>query len=597
MKPDKKKQADKIKAALPGPSQRILNQKGSVGQDKKNTFVFILILFAVTLALFLPSMNGEFLWDDKYFISENPMILGPQFLQNFLTTPFGGSGGLDEQSLRLGRLLPFYRPLSSLSYWVDYKIWGLNPAGFHLTNIFLHFLNALLLFFILNNNGMKPPLSFLGSLLFAVFPLHFENVSWISGRTDLLSFFFAALSVIFFMKFLKKRRFVFLAFSSFFFLGSLLSKESALFLVIVYFIFLYQTEPKLKKTVVLMLPFGAGLLIWLILRRVALGSLAYEFSGNTLLDFCSTLGFYCFKSFFPFHLSYTIDAQAIFGHPLFIVFGGFLFLAFLGFGIFLLRKRWPQGLPYFLGFSFFLLLLPSLLVIFSSSAVSLLAWRFLYLPSALFLSVLVFWLSKHVKKAAVVYLFLGCLFVAYGLEIYPKNKNFGQTETGFWLGIKDFEREDMLTRVNIGMKYLPLDGKKALEIFKSSLAQQDHPLHGMLEARIYEELASYYTFENEFNKADQYFKILFAQGKSQSQNLHFTYAYYLGLKGEEAEGEKIVVNMLDSFPSNHLVLTHAARFYMIIKNYQRAVELLDKDYRLFSDPQTRELIEQLKKMQ
>ncbi len=566
------------------------------GQARYSAFVYILILFAVTLALFLPSMNGEFLWDDKYFISENPMILGPQFLKNFLTTPFGGSGGLDEQSQRLGRFVPFYRPLASLSYWLDYQLWGLNPAGFHLTNIFLHFLNSLLLFLILNNIGMKPLFSFFGSLLFVVFPFHFENVSWISGRTDLLSCFFTALALLIFLNFLKKRWWILLVFSSLFFLSSLLSKESSLFLFFIAFIFLYQAEPNIKKAVVLTLPFGASVLVWFILRRAALGSLAFDFSGNTLLDFFAALGFYTFKSLFPFHLSYTIDAQNIFSNPLFVILGGLLFVVFLGIGIMLLKKRWPQNLLYFLGFCYFLLLLPSMLVIFSNSTVSLLAWRFLYLPSALFVAFLVFWLSRYIKKAAVACLLLGCLCLVYGLEIYPKNKNFGQTEPDFWLGIKDIEREDILARANIGMKYLPQDEKKALEIFNSCLADQDHPLHGMLEARIYEELASYYTFKKDFIKADQYFNILFAQGRSQSQNLHFTFAYFLGLKGEEAEGEKIVENMLDSFPSNHLVLTHAARFYMITKNYQRAVELLDKDYRLFSDPQTAELIEQLKKM-
>jgi tetratricopeptide (TPR) repeat protein len=567
-----------------------------MGQDKKTTFVFVLILFAVTLGLFLPSMNGEFLWDDKYFVSENPILLGPQFLKNFLVTPFGGSGGLDEQSLDLGRHMPFYRPLASLSYWLDYKIWGLNPAGFHLTNIFIHFLNALILFFILNHIGMKPLLSFFSSLLFTVFPLHFENVSWISGRTDLLSFFFVALSVYFFLKFFHKRRLVFLVLSSFFWVGSLLSKESSLFLIVVYFIFLYKRETKIKKALAFTVPFGAGLLIWLVLRRAALGSLGYDFSGNTLLDFCSTLGFYVFKLFFPFHLSYTIDAPTVFSHSLFMIMGGFIFLAFLGSGIIILKKRWPHVLPYFLGFSFFLLLLPSLLVIFSASTVSLLAWRFLYLPSALFLSALVFLLHKHVKRAAVVYLLLGCLGLVYCLEIYPKNKNFGQTETDFWLGIKDFEREDMLAQTNIGMRYLPRDEKKAREIFDRLLVEQDHPLYGMLEARIYEELASYYTFKNEFKKADQYFQILFSQGKRLSQNLYFTYAFFLGLKGEEEEGEKIVVKMLESFPSNHLVLTHAARYYTIVKNYQRAVELLERDYRLFSNPQTLERIKQVQKM-
>ncbi len=153
-------------------------------------------MIAVNLALFLPSMQGDFLWDDRFFVSENPSLLGPHFLQRFLTSPFGGFSGQDENSVQLDRAMQFYRPVTSLSYWIDLKIWGLNPAGFHLTNIIIQILNCLLLYFVLFELGVGQLVSLLSSLLFSVFPLHFENVSWISGRTDLLSFLFAALSIL-----------------------------------------------------------------------------------------------------------------------------------------------------------------------------------------------------------------------------------------------------------------------------------------------------------------------------------------------------------------------------------------------------------------
>ncbi len=203
--------------------------------DKKQTLIFSLVLLAVTLFLFMPSMKGTFLWDDHYFVSQNPMILGPHFLRNFMRSPFGGPPGLDEQSLRLGQAMPFYRPLTSFSYWLDYHIWGLNPAGFHLVNIILHFFNGLLVLLIFTRLGIRPAPAFFGALLFSVFPIHFENVSWISGRPDLLSFFFAALSVYCFMQYQAHRRRIFLAASSLFYLFALLSKENAIFLVLNFF--------------------------------------------------------------------------------------------------------------------------------------------------------------------------------------------------------------------------------------------------------------------------------------------------------------------------------------------------------------------------
>ncbi len=85
---------------------------------RRHLFIYVLILLTVNLAVFLPSMRGDFLWDDKYFISENPNIQSPNFLETFLVSPFGGFSGLDENSARMDRIMQFYRPLTSLSYWL-----------------------------------------------------------------------------------------------------------------------------------------------------------------------------------------------------------------------------------------------------------------------------------------------------------------------------------------------------------------------------------------------------------------------------------------------------------------------------------------------
>ncbi len=564
--------------------------------DKRQTLVFSLVLLAVTLFLFLPAMKGTFLWDDHYFISQNPMILGPHFMRNFLRTPFGGSPGLDEQSLRLGQAMPFYRPLTSFSYWLDYHIWGLNPAGFHLVNILLHFFNGLLVLLIFNKLGIRPTLAFFGALLFSVFPIHFENVSWISGRPDLLSFFFAALSVYCFMQYRVHSRRIFLAASSLFYLFALLSKENAIFLILLFFLYLYQTEKTFKDAAVVMLSFGLSLLVWLILRQSALGSGHFSYSKVGFLDFCAALGFYSFKSLFPFHLSTTIDASSIFANTACRVFGGGLLAAILFFSVRLMKKRWPQNRPPLLAVACFLSLLPSLLVIFSASTVSFLAWRFLYLPSAVVIFSILLCLQSFVRKEAISYAFL-CLFcVASGLEIYPKAVSYGKTEQNFWLGIKDVEREDVTARMNIGMQLLSRDEGRALKIFDGILTEKDHPLYEMVQTRIYEELASHYTFKRQFDRADQYFQELFSSGGGQSLNLQFTYAFYLALKGEKDQGEKIVMDMLRSFPRNHQVLVHASRFYIIVKDYGRAIELLQRDYQLFENRESLALIDELKKL-
>jgi len=558
------------------------------------TVIFILAYLAIILFIFLPAMEGDFLWDDKLFISENPNILGNTFLKNFLTSPFGGNMGLDKNSVRLNRIMQFYRPMTSLSYWLDFKAWGMNPAGFHLTNILIHLANTILLFVILLQLGMRRIPAFMSGLLFALFPLHFENVSWITGRTDLLSFFFTALSALLFIKYTKRGKYSSLVVSSVFLLLALLSKENSLMIIVIYFVFVWQKSFERKKLVTTLLPPATSVLIWFIMRRIALGSFAFSYSGRTLSDFFAAIGFYSFKTVVPFDLSYTIDSSRVFNNTLFVVLGGVLALGFIALSLTLFFKQPSSHSKWQFGpFAFYVLLLPSVLVIFSSLTISYMGWRFLYLPSAVFVSYLAYLLFERInaKTVPIIILSLVCLF--YGSEIYPKNKNFGQSEPDFWLGIQNIQREDLIAKMNIAQQLLYRDEQRALAVYNDILQQKDHHQYETFQIRSHEELASYYTYKKDLKKAEEYFNRLFQLQEEQSQFFYFTYATFLAFKGEPEEGEEIVAGMLRMFPQNHQVLVHAARFYMLVDDNKRAKELLKKDYNLFRNNETLKLLQQL----
>ena len=95
--------------------------------------------------------------------------------------------------------------------------------------------------------------------------------------------------------------------------------------------------------------------------------------------------------------------------------------------------------------------------------------------------------------------------------------------------------------------------------------------------------------------AEKYFNKLIKLRRDQSQNFYFLYAYFLAFKGEISDGEKIVTEMLRLFPENHLVLIHSAKFYITIKDNEKASELLTKDYNLFPTRETYKLLQELKK--
>ena len=182
----------------------------------KNLHVF-LILSMIGIAIYANSFQNDFVWDDEYLITNNTHVQSPsmdnalQFFKDNL-----GKHGQDENN--------FYRPLQELSYMINYAVWGLNPPGFHLTNLVLHLLAAFLLFLVIVELSGNRIAALAASSIYLVHPLNIEAVAYIAGRADCLMgvFFLAA-----FYLYMKENNIIL---SSLFFILALLSKEIAIML-------------------------------------------------------------------------------------------------------------------------------------------------------------------------------------------------------------------------------------------------------------------------------------------------------------------------------------------------------------------------------
>ena len=132
--------------------------------------------------VYLPSIKGEFLFDDVITLTQNPLIHHPSGLRYiwFSTEP------LD------------YFPLTLSSFWIEWRLWGGNPAGFHWVNILLHAASALMLWRVLLRLGI--PGAWMAAAVFAVHPLNTSSVAWITERKNTMSRFFFHLSVLFYLK-------------------------------------------------------------------------------------------------------------------------------------------------------------------------------------------------------------------------------------------------------------------------------------------------------------------------------------------------------------------------------------------------------------
>jgi tetratricopeptide (TPR) repeat protein len=151
---------------------------------KKSLVLSIYFALAVSsLLVFWQVRNFDFVnYDDNTYVYENPHVLN------------GLTAGAVRWAFTTG-YANFWHPLTWLSYMLDNQLFGLNPAGFHLTNLLFHIANTLLLFFVLRQMTKALWQSAFVAALFALHPLHVESVAWVSERKDVLSTFFWLLTM------------------------------------------------------------------------------------------------------------------------------------------------------------------------------------------------------------------------------------------------------------------------------------------------------------------------------------------------------------------------------------------------------------------
>jgi tetratricopeptide (TPR) repeat protein len=152
-------------------------------KDSRLTLFIGTLLGAVTLVVYWPVRHFGFLnWDDLTYISRNDHVRGG-LTWSGITWSFTHSYSSN------------WHPLTWLSHMLDCQLYGLNPAGPHLTNVVFHAANTVLLFLLLRTLTAATWRSAFVAALFALHPLHVESVAWIAERKDVLSGFFFILTL------------------------------------------------------------------------------------------------------------------------------------------------------------------------------------------------------------------------------------------------------------------------------------------------------------------------------------------------------------------------------------------------------------------
>ena len=198
-------------------------------------YIFLAVALVISAVSYGNSLRNEFVFDDILVIVENPGIRGIQKIPHLL-------------GINTGRIS--YRPMRMVSYALDYtlneNLWhyfggykdykGLNPLGYHISNIIFHLVTSLLVFLIVYLLSRNYRVAFLASVLFALHPVHTDSVTYLSGRRDILCALFYLAGFYCFLRYRQSSRPMFIIATFIFYAFSMGSKEMGVTLPALFFL-------------------------------------------------------------------------------------------------------------------------------------------------------------------------------------------------------------------------------------------------------------------------------------------------------------------------------------------------------------------------
>ncbi|HID30926.1 MAG TPA: tetratricopeptide repeat protein [Desulfobacterales bacterium] len=302
------------------------------------------VIVFVTLIVYIPAMRAGFIWDDDLFVTQNPLIKADDGLYRFWFTAEA----------------PDYFPLVSSSLWFEWRLWGMNPTGYHVVNVLWHAVISVLIWLVLRR--LKIPGAWLAALVFAVHPVNVESVAWITERKNTQPMAFYLLTILLYLRFESDGRKQWYVFALCAFLLAILSKTSVVMLPLVLLGCAWWQRGRIaRKDLVLSVPF--------FILAAVLGLVTVWFQYNVAIagDIVRTGGFfsrlagagwavwfYLWKAIIPSGLSFiyprwNIDATAIVSYlPAMILFG--CFAVFWRY-----RRGW--GRPFLFGLGYYVVTL------------------------------------------------------------------------------------------------------------------------------------------------------------------------------------------------------------------------------------------------
>lgn len=273
------------------------NPKAPVFEGRNWVYGFALVV--VTVLAYSPVWRAGFIWDDDHNVTANRMLSEPGgFKQIWSSTES-----------------PQYYPMVFTLFFAEHALWGNSPAGYHIVNVLVHALNALLFWRVLKR--LEVPGSWLAALIFALHPAAIESVAWVSELKNTLAMCFFLSSLLFFCQFdeanssgsAASRRYLHYFLCVSFFILGILSKTAIAPLPVVLLLLIWWRRGRIRPGDVLRtMPFFAAALalglitIWFEQHQsVGVPARSDNFFSRLATAGCA-VWFYLYKLIFPVHL-------------------------------------------------------------------------------------------------------------------------------------------------------------------------------------------------------------------------------------------------------------------------------------------------------
>ena len=407
-----------------------------------------IILVFLTVLLFSNTIKNGFVYDDSAYVENNHHIRNiSHFFSYFTSLQTYQSTGAEGQ-------FKVYRPLVTASFAIDYSIWKLNPAGYHLTNMLLHALAGILIyicFMMLSKNSIS---AFITAVIFLIHPVQVEAVSWISGRGNMLYAIFTILTLVVWIRYIQNAKKQYIIYALTCYTIALFSKEMAFSTIpLMILVFLFKpNNDSIKRLILKLIPFGIISIAYLLIRTNVIGAINQRaiWGGSytaTLATMIKVLMIYWGKLILPFKLN-VLPRVAIISSV--FTGTGVICLIFASFCTYFcgIHKKTSQTIR----FGFWWIILGLLPVSNIIPLRALFAERFLYLSVAGLGCIIAYFLSKIPSQKISFIMFL-ILVIVLGLKTIKRNTDW-QSNNTLWDSVLTVDPQNANAYNGIAMEYL-----------------------------------------------------------------------------------------------------------------------------------------------